>query len=70
MPAALRSGLVGLALLASPLSAQVDQAGPTIQGFLFGDGVFTVADGSAPDGFKMGQIVGHANAALSERVLF
>ena len=68
-----RSGrlvLVSLALLTPALAAQEPDTGPAIQGFVFGDVLFTRADGNADDGFKLGQIVAHANATLSEHVLF
>ena len=61
---------VSLALFSSRLSAQAEDTGPGVQAFLFGDALFTLAEGSAPDGFKIGQIVAQANATLSERVLF
>lgn len=70
MSKSLRHALMALALLAPPVSGQAPPTGPTVQGFLFGDAVFTEADGTAPDGFQLGQIVGHANATLAERVLF
>lgn len=43
---------------------------PFLQAFLFGDAVFTLQDADVPDGFKLGQIVAHGNATLSERVVF
>jgi len=70
MSKSLRRALAALVLLGPSASAQVPQTGPTVQGFLFGDAIFTEADGTAPDGFQLGQIVGHANATLAERVLF
>lgn len=62
--------LLGLALPARCLLAQAPATGPSVQGFLFGDMVYTAAEGTASDGFKLGQIVGHANGTLSEHVLF
>src|SRR5688500_15809414 len=40
------------------------------RGFLFGDVVYVVRDQSVRDGFFIGQMVGHGNATLSERVSF
>lgn len=59
----------GLLMLAFPGRAQLPD-GPSVQAFIFGDALFTVADVDAPDGFKLGQIVAHANATLSERLVF
>ncbi|HUF76817.1 MAG TPA: hypothetical protein VMM35_11095 [Longimicrobiales bacterium] len=70
MPSSLRFALAGLALTAAPLVAQLEQTGPTVQGFIFGDVLYSAMDGPGAEGFQLGQIVGHANAILSERVLF
>jgi len=58
-----------LLCLASPARAQLPQ-GPSVQAFVFGDALFTVADADSPDGFKLGQIVAHGNATLSQNVVF
>jgi hypothetical protein len=61
----------GFVLAASPAGAQLPQTeGPFLQAFLFGDALFTVADANRPDGFKLGQMVAHGNATLSEHVVF
>ena len=41
---------------------------PYLQAFIFGDAVFTVQDQDVADGFRLGQMVAHANASLTERV--
>src|SRR5688572_4699044 len=43
---------------------------PALRGFLFGDVVFVARDSAASDGFFIGQLVGHGNATLSDRVSF
>jgi hypothetical protein len=45
---------------------------PALRGFLFGDLVYVARDsaGSGSDGFFIGQLVGHGNATLSDRVSF
>ncbi len=71
MPRSLRVAAAWVALCAAPLAAQVaPQTGPSKQGFLFGDVVYAETDLPTGDGFHLGQIVGHASATLSERVLF
>lgn len=44
--------------------------GPTVSAFLFGDALFDLRDADEPDGFQLGQMVAHANGALSDRVFF
>ena len=39
-------------------------------GFLFGDVVYVTRERAASDGFLVGQLVGHGNARMSERVSF
>lgn len=39
-------------------------------GFIFGDVTFAASDGDRPDGFVIGQLVGHGNALLTERLSF
>ena len=41
---------------------------PSFQGFLFGDVTYLTTERDVPQGFVLGQVVGHANAALSERL--
>ena len=62
--------LTWLLYFSPALVAQDPTAGPTVQAFLFGDVLYTVADGDDPEGFKLGQIVAHGSATLSDRVLF
>ena len=62
---------VALLAAAGVAEAQVPRTeGPFLQAFLFGDALFTVADAGTDDGFKLGQMVAHGNATLSERVVF
>jgi hypothetical protein len=62
---------IGLTVFAPAASAQQPQTqGPFVQAFLFGDALYTVADADRPDGFKLGQMVAHGNATLSEHVVF
>ena len=70
MPSSLRLALAGLSLAVAPVAAQLGQTGPTVQGFIFGDAVYSAMEGPGTEGFQLGQIVGHANAVLAERVLF
>lgn len=69
-----RSGTVlalALALVAGPVAAQTPQSQtPFLQAFLFGDVLYLAQEGSAADGFRLGQMVAHGNATLSERVVF
>ncbi|MDX1494569.1 MAG: hypothetical protein R3253_10945 [Longimicrobiales bacterium] len=62
---------LAVALSATTLEAQTPQAqAPFLQAFLFGDVLFTLQDADVPDGFRLGQMVAHGNATLSERVVF
>ncbi len=58
------------ALLCSSLGAQEVPTGPAVQAFLFGDILYSEAEGSVSDGFKLGQMVAHGNVLLSSRVAF
>ena len=40
------------------------------QAFVFGDMVFSAVEGTATEGFRLGQVVAHGNATLSDRVLW
>jgi hypothetical protein len=64
--------VVAASLATAPAAdAQIPQAdGPFLQAFLFGDVLFTVTDADVEDGFKLGQMVAHGNATLSENVVF
>jgi hypothetical protein len=55
----------------APLAAQQPQtepAGPVFHGFLFGDVTFVASEQDVRDGFVIGQLVGHGNLGLSERL--
>jgi hypothetical protein len=79
--AALLTVLTGM-LLAGAASGQTagqagDQSGgqqaggPTFHGFLFGDVMYVATERSTlPEGFLIGQVVGHGNAHLSNRLSF
>lgn len=41
---------------------------PAFQGFLFGDVAYLATERDIPESFVLGQVVGHANAALSDRL--
>ena len=60
---------LGSTALAGQLAPASVSTGPSIQGFLFGDVRYTTTEGDDP-GFRIGQIVAHGNATLSERVVF
>jgi hypothetical protein len=63
--------MIGLLLLPTGVFAQTpDTEGPFVQAFLFGDVIFSALDGDRPDGFKLGQMVGHANVTLSQNLVF
>jgi hypothetical protein len=53
-----------------PASAQQEtgQAMPQFHGFLFGDVTFQASEQTTRDGFLIGQLVGHGNMGLSERL--
>lgn len=62
---------VVLALAAVGIEGQAPQTqAPFLQAFLFGDVLFSLQDADVPDGFRLGQMVAHGNATLSERVIF
>lgn len=62
---------LGLALAAVGIEGQTPQTqAPFLQAFLFGDVLFSLQDADVPDGFRLGQMVAHGNATLSERVIF
>ena len=52
-----------------PLHAQAPRmGGPVIHAFGFGDANFLTTERSEPDGFLMGQVVGHMSAAMTDRL--
>ena len=58
---------------APPAAAQEHPAGentPSFQGFLFGDITFLTSKKPVTQGFLVGQLVGHGNAKLSDRLVF
>lgn len=59
-----------LLLLVSSAGAQENLSGPSLRAFLFGDITYSETEGDAPAGFKVGQTVAHANALLTDRVVF
>lgn len=55
----------------APAAAQQQPAGPTFpafRGFLFGDVTFVASEQETREGFLIGQLVGHGNLSLSERL--
>jgi hypothetical protein len=73
--ATLRIGRVLLAALAifattETASAQEPVKTTGFHGFLFGDVVYVARERASSDGFLVGQLVGHGNAHMSERVSF
>lgn len=64
-------GLVAAMALAGPLALTAQESGlPSFQGFVFGDVVYLATERNVPEGFVLGQVVGHASAALSDRLGF
>ncbi|HEX2168304.1 MAG TPA: hypothetical protein VHG09_13805 [Longimicrobiales bacterium] len=58
-------------VVCTPARAQhPDASHSRFTGFLFGDVTFAAAEGDAAEGFLMGQLVGHGNALLTERLSF
>jgi hypothetical protein len=58
-------------LASAPLSAQHPaNTHSRFTGFLFGDVTFAASEGAGRDGFVIGQLVGHGNALLTERLSF
>lgn len=58
----------GVLLPAAPLLGQAMDDGPSVSVMGFGDVDFEASDASGPEGFRLGQFVGHVSAALSDRV--
>lgn len=52
------------------LGAQAPPAAPTFQAFVFGDIVYLATERDVREGFILGQLVGHANAGLTEHLSF
>lgn len=55
-------------LLCRAVAAQEAPPEPSVQAFLFGDVLYSELEGDQPDGFKLGQMVGHGNVLLANRV--
>jgi hypothetical protein len=53
---------------AAPISAQGVDGSPSIHVMGFGDVDFEASDAAGPEGFRLGQFVGHLSASLSDRV--
>lgn len=72
----MRRRCIGLAVATLALSAWGAEAQtprtepPFLQAFFFGDALFTVQDADVDDGFRLGQMVAHGNATLTNRVVF
>lgn len=61
--------LLALALGSVPAAAQhTEPEGRVFRGFLFGDMTVVATEQDVRDGFVIGQLVGHGNAGLSERL--
>lgn len=58
------------AILCTPAVAHAQglDGGPTVNVMGFGDVDYVASDASGPEGFRLGQLVGHLTAALSDRV--
>jgi hypothetical protein len=55
----------------APVQAQhPDNTHSRFTGFLFGDVTFAASEADGPEGFVIGQLVGHGNALLTERLSF
>lgn len=72
---AFRLALASLTLLAhlpatpEPLGGQESaESFPQLNAFVFGDISYMTSERDVPEGFRIGQIVGHANVTLSDRV--
>lgn len=61
-------GLLFLPVAASLAAQQPSQPYPDFRALIFGDVSYTASERDVSEGFVIGQAVGHANAALSERV--
>ncbi len=59
---------LGALLYVVPLSGQGVHDGPSVSVLGFGDVDFEASDAAGPEGFRLGQFVGHISAALSDRV--
>lgn len=58
-------------VICAPARAQHPEADHSrFTGFIFGDVTFAATEDERPDGFVIGQLVGHGNALLTERLSF
>ncbi|HEX6693170.1 MAG TPA: hypothetical protein VF035_00565 [Longimicrobiales bacterium] len=60
----------GVAAQEHPAEALPQEGTPTFQGFLFGDVTYLASKRGGSQGFLAGQLVGHGNARLSDRLTF
>lgn len=60
------AALVLLAVSFAPAAAQ-NELGPPVHVMLFSDATYLWTEADASEGFSLGQVVGHLNAALSDR---
>lgn len=68
--ALLAAALVCLSATGAAAQHPADNAHSRFTGFIFGDVTFSASEGDSPDGFVIGQLVGHGNALLTERLSF
>jgi hypothetical protein len=64
---------VALLALGLPAATRAQTPGAEtqfLQAFLFGDVLYEETEGDVTDGFSLGQMVGHANASLSQNLVF
>src|SRR5690606_21216440 len=70
-PAPLLAATLLCVVVATDLRAQhPNNPHSRFTGFLFGDVTFAATEWDRPEGFLMGQLVGHGNVQLSERLSF
>lgn len=65
--------VLSLAALLTPFRATHAQDGssvPVVHALLFGDASYVATDRKIPSGFALGQVVGHVNAELTDRLTF
>jgi hypothetical protein len=60
--------MLGGAPVAAQEHQQTQPAWPVLHGFLFGDITFAATEREARDGFVIGQLVGHGNLSMSQRL--
>src|SRR5438045_677694 len=55
-------------LFAIPARAQDEVRGPVVNAMMFGDASYIFTTRQIPGGFSLGQLVGHVNASLTDRL--